>query len=127
MEVETVKLKSEPDYIAPDGSKIFLLTNMKGGGLCLCELPVGAISKAVCHKTVEESWFFLSGEGQLWRKYKDKDIGPVPVTKDMAITIPKGCHFQFKNTGDVPLRFIITTMPPWPGEDEAILVKDYWG
>ena len=123
---KTRKVQPEPDYIAPDGSKIFLLLNVKGGNTCVCELPVGATSKPVCHKTVEEIWFFLSGEGQLWRKLKNEEESLTPLNKDIAITIPLGCAFQFKNTGKEPLRFYIVTMPPWPGADEAIKVEGYW-
>lgn len=65
---QTTKLKDKPDDIAPDGSEIYLLTNLKGGGMCVCQLPTGKTSKAVCHRTVEEMWFFLSGEGEVWQK-----------------------------------------------------------
>ncbi len=120
------KLEKEPDYTAPDGSKIFLLPNMDNGGACICELPKGKTSKAIYHKTVEEIWYFLSGKGQVWRSMNEENSNPVEVTKDMSITIPVGCHFQFRNTGDEPLKFLIATMPPWPGENEAVFVKGYW-
>lgn len=69
---QTKKLKSEPDDIAPDGSKIFLLNSMKGGNMCLCELPAGETTQALHHKTAEEIWFFLSGEGEICRKMGNK-------------------------------------------------------
>lgn len=122
---QTIKPKDKPDDIAPDGSEIYLLTNLKGGGMCVCQLPVGKTSKAVCHRTVEEMWFFLSGEGEVWRK-NDIREEITPVCKDTAITIPLGCHFQFRNTGDKLLKFVITTMPPWPGKDEAFFVEGKW-
>lgn len=122
---QTNTLKKYPDDIAPDGSKIYRLNSLKGGSMCLCELPVGEITQAVRHKTVEEIWFFLSGKGELWRKMNDKDEVTI-VSKDISITIPLGCQFQFKNTGKEPLRFIIVTMPPWPGVDEAEKVDGYW-
>lgn len=31
-----------------------------------------------------------------------------------------------RNTGDKPLKFVITTMPPWPGKDEAFFVEGKW-
>jgi mannose-6-phosphate isomerase-like protein (cupin superfamily) len=122
---QTIKLKDKPDDIAPDGSEIYLLTNLKGGGMCVCQLPVGKTSKAVCHKTVEEIWFFLSGVGEVWRRYQDHEEVK-SVEKGTALTIPLGCHFQFRNTGKKPLKFTITTMPPWPGAEEAIKVKNFW-
>ena len=42
------------------------------------------------------------------------------------MTIPLGTHFQFRNLGRVPMAFVIVTMPPWPGEDEAYRVPDFW-
>jgi len=122
---QTQKLKNEPDHIAPDGSKIFLLPSLKGGGTCICELPAYQTTQAVKHKTVEEIWFFLSGEGEVWRKMNSKEE-VLKVSKDISITIPLGCHFQFRNTGGEPLRFIIVTMPSWPGENEAVEVENYW-
>lgn len=122
---QTTKLKDKPDDIAPDGSEIYLLTNLKGGGMCICQLPAGKTSKAVCHKTVEEMWLFLSGKGEVWGKFEGQEE-VTPVGKDIAITIPLGCHFQFRNTGDESLKFSITTMPPWPGADEAFFVNGKW-
>jgi len=48
------------------------------------------------------------------------------VSKDVSITIPLSCNFQFRNTGQEPLRFIIVNMPPWPGNDEAVKIENYW-
>ncbi len=121
----TQRLNPQPDATAPDGSNIYFLPNLKGGSMCLCELPVGFTTKAVRHKTVEEIWYFLSGEGEIWRKFNEEEEVTV-VGKDISITIPLGCHFQFRNVGIEPLKFILVTMPPWPGADEAVRVNDYW-
>ena len=43
-----------------------------------------------------------------------------------AHSIPLGAHFQFRNPGAEPLAFVIVTMPPWPGMDEAMRVADHW-
>ncbi|MCX9012793.1 MAG: cupin domain-containing protein [Candidatus Methanoperedens sp.] len=122
---ETKQLPEKYDYLAPDGSEIRLLPEMKGDGLSHCTLPRGGISQAVTHKTVEDIWYFIKGKGKVWRKQggreKVVDVGP-----GICLTIPTGTHFQFRNTGQEPLRFIIATMPPWPGKDEAVRVKDYW-
>lgn len=44
----------------------------------------------------------------------------------VAVSIPVGTEFQFRTIGDVALEVAITTMPPWPGEDEAVLVDGTW-
>ena len=123
--VETMQLSPEYDYLAPDGSEIRLLLTMKGGGLAHCTLPPGAVSQAVRHKTVEEIWTFIQGEGQVWRKQDDR-AEVVDVKPDVCLTIPAGTHFQFRNMGQEPLCFLIATMPPWPGAEEAVRVEGNW-
>jgi mannose-6-phosphate isomerase-like protein (cupin superfamily) len=48
------------------------------------------------------------------------------VSPGLTLSILLGTHFQFRNTGATPLRFVIVTMPPWPGKDEAVRVGDHW-
>jgi mannose-6-phosphate isomerase-like protein (cupin superfamily) len=114
------------DEIAPDGSEIYHLSkSLRRGSFAQCILPVGKTSKAVCHKTIDEFWFFLEGEGEVWRKL-DQEEEVVNVSAGVCLTIPVGTYFQFRNTGNQPLKFIIVTMPPWPGMDESSEVNDYW-
>jgi mannose-6-phosphate isomerase-like protein (cupin superfamily) len=42
------------------------------------------------------------------------------------MTIPLGTGFPFRAAGDEPLRAVAITMPPWPGEDEAVPVDGPW-
>ena len=111
--------------IAPDGSEIRLLHELTGGGLSECTLPEKGVSLAVAHRTVEEIWLFTNGCGQVWRK-----LGQVEeildVKNGVSLTITLGTHFQFRNTGSTTLKFIISTMPPWPGEEEAYTVPGKW-
>ena len=90
-----------------------------------CTLSPGAVSRPVAHRTVEEVWYFLEGAGQVWRRQGDEervvDVGP-----GVSLSIPVGAHFQFRVTGGGPLRFVIVTMPPWPGADEAYAVPGPW-
>lgn len=122
---QTIRLPSKPDYLAPDSSEIRLLPNVQGGGLAHCTLPRTGTSLAVRHKTVEEIWYFIEGTGKVWRKMGSKQT-TTKVRSGVCITIPLGCHFQFRNIGDGPLRFIIATIPRWPGGSEAVRVKDHW-
>ncbi len=110
---------------APDGSEVRLLHELRGGGLAECTLPVGGVSAAVTHRTVEEIWVFVEGRGQVWRRQGDRE-SVTDVSPGVSLTIPLGTHFQFRNTGEGPLKFVISTMPPWPGEDEAPRVPDHW-
>lgn len=123
---DTAKVKGEYDYLAPDGSEIRLLLSTNGGGICHCTLPSGKISAAVKHVTVEEIWYFLSGEGEMWRR-NDNQEEVTRVHPGICLSIPVATSFQFRNTGSSPLTFIISTMPPWPGSSEAVGVEGYWG
>jgi mannose-6-phosphate isomerase-like protein (cupin superfamily) len=121
----TQSVSQEPHYLAPDGSEIRLLPTLDRGGLAHCTLQPGRSSLPVAHHTVEEIWFFLEGEGEVWRKQGEEQT-VVYVSPGMSLTIPQGTHFQFRNMGTLPLRFLIATMPPWPGPQEAYPVVGYW-
>ena len=122
---ETLLLPSEYTHLAPDGSEIRELLTLPGGGLAHCMLPAGKVAVAVKHRSVSEIWYFINGHGQVWRKQPELeeivDVGP-----GVCITIPLGTRFQFRNTGLAPLEFLIATMPPWPGSEEADLVDGIW-
>lgn len=123
--LQTKILNEQPDYYAPDKSEIRFLLKSDKGSMVHCALPVGQASIAVKHRTVEEFWYFLSGQGQVWRRFNDtEDIQDVGA--GMSLNIPLGAIFQFKNTGGKPLQFVIVTMPPWPGEGEAAQEPGHW-
>lgn len=125
LDFETKHLSTKYDIIAPDKSEIRLLLTIKGGSMVHCTLPPHKTSLAVCHKTVEEVWYFIEGHGEVWRKQGTREE-IVEVMSGVCITIPTGTHFQFRNTGNEPLRFVIATTPPWPGDHEAVRVQNHW-
>jgi mannose-6-phosphate isomerase-like protein (cupin superfamily) len=122
---ETKRLPLDPDAAAPDGALVRLLAALDGGSFAHFELPAGAISLAVRHRTVEEIWFVQSGEGRIWRKDADQE-SIIDVGAGDCLTIPLGTAFQYRSIGPAPLAFIAITMPPWPGADEAIFVDGPW-
>ncbi len=113
------------DAIAPDGSEIRFLVKTLRGSMVHCQLPPGGVTQAVEHRSVEELWYFLSGKGQVWRKQAEREEVS-EARSGLSLNLPTGTVFQFRNTGDEPLCFVIVTMPPWPGEDEAIQRKGIW-
>lgn len=124
---------SQPDTTAPDGSEIRFLIDQRHqasrASVVEVTLPAGQVSRPVWHQTVEEVWYILEGQGQVWRCPPDEDpstINPVTVAPGDALTIPTGWRFQFSASEDGPMRFLCVTMPPWPGEDEA-QPADYGG
>ena len=123
--IETMRLPDGYDVLAPDGSEIRELLATKGGSMVHCALPRGTASRPVSHRNVEELWYFIQGTGQVWRKRGDQEA-VVEVGPGTCISIEPGVHFQFRNTGDEDLCFIIVTMPPWPGEQEAVHAPGCW-
>ncbi len=122
---ETKTLPLESDGVAPDGSVVRTLLQLAGGAVAHFELPPDEVSVAVHHRTVEEIWYFVSGRGQMWRR----EIGHeeiVDVAAGVSLTIPLGTEFQFRSEGSEPLAAIGVTMPPWPGDGEAIRSVGRW-
>ena len=122
---ETKHLPMERSAVAPDGSDVRILLGLHSGGMAHFELGPGQISKAVTHRTVEEIWYFVSGRGQMWRKQNGEGT-VIDVHPGVCLTIPLGTHFQFRSFGYEPLAAIGITMPPWPGDGEAIAVTGKW-
>ena len=122
---QTKPLQHVPDAVAPDGSDVRVLLQVRGGGLAHIELAPGQTSVAVLHRSVEEIWYFLVGTGEMWRKSGDyEDV--VAVSPGVCVTIPVGTAFQFRVIGNEPLSAIGATIPPWPGTGEAVVVSGPW-
>jgi mannose-6-phosphate isomerase-like protein (cupin superfamily) len=121
----TMRLREEHDVLAPDGSEIRLLVATNRGSMVHATLPPGQTSRAIVHRTVDELWYITEGRGQLWRKRGSREE-VIDLAPGCALSIPVGTHFQFRTIGAQPLRFVLCTMPPWPGAHEAVRVPDYW-
>ncbi len=122
---QTKRLPINPDDIAPDGSLVRILLTTTGGSMAHFDLPPGMTSHAVEHRSVYEIWYFLSGEGEFWRKQNEREE-IVRVDADICITIPVGTQFQFRTIGRKSLVAVAITMPPWPGDSEAISREGIW-
>lgn len=117
-------LPAAPDATAPDGSAVRLLVRTRGASMAHFELAPGQVSAAVRHRTVDELWYVLAGAGRMWRSgAQDREIELRP---GVALTIPVGTAFQFRNTGSDPLAVVGVTLPPWPGDGEALPAPGRW-
>ncbi|MCY4342462.1 MAG: cupin domain-containing protein [Gammaproteobacteria bacterium] len=123
--MDRAQLPCQATEVAPDGSEVRKLVRGSRASLVHCTLPAGATSKAVTHATIEEVWYFTNGCGQVWRK-RGAQERVVEVSPGTALTIAPGTAFQFRNTGTDELRFIIASMPPWPGDEEAVEAPGHW-
>ncbi len=121
----TTELPEIADTLAPDGSEIRILPQLSRGSMVHARLLPGRTSKAVRHRTVEELWFVLAGQGEMWRKQGAREE-IVRLLPGVALSIPVGTIFQFRNTGTEPLDVVLVTMPPWPGAEEAVVEQGPW-
>jgi mannose-6-phosphate isomerase-like protein (cupin superfamily) len=122
---ETLRLPAGPDAVAPDGSAVRVLLRLAGGSMAHFELAAGQVSRAVAHRRVDEIWYILHGQGEMWRAQDGREE-TVPLAAGICVSIPAGTRFQFRSAGPGPLAAVAVTMPPWPGEDEAYPVSGCW-
>jgi len=122
---ETKRLPERPDVAAPDGSDVRILLGLKGGGMAHFALAAGQTSQAVAHRTVEEIWYVVGGCGEMWREQDGREE-TVALAPGVCLTIPLGTRFQFRSFGSGPLEAVAVTLPPWPGEGEAVPATGRW-
>jgi mannose-6-phosphate isomerase-like protein (cupin superfamily) len=69
----------------------------------------------------------VSGVGQLWRtEIASATEESVELQAGVAVSLPLGTAFQFRALGEHPLELVMTTLPPWPGPEEAVRVAGVW-
>lgn len=121
----TARLPSAVTEHAPDGSAVRVLARRSGGSMAHFALPAGVVSRAVKHRSVDEIWYVLGGAGEMWRREDDREE-VVALEAGVCLTIPAGTCFQFRATGDEGVCAVAVTMPPWPGDEEAVAVPGPW-
>lgn len=131
----TAPLPPEPTVTAPDGSDVRVLLALSRGSMAHFEIAPGRTTHAVRHRTVEELWFVVSGRGQMWRRWQSPGGEVLEEVTDLvpgvSLSLPVGTTFQFRCPGDAaagdpPLAVVAVTMPPWPGDGEAVLTTGPW-
>lgn len=121
----TVRLAEAQTVTAPDGSRVDILSASPRGSMARFSLESGRVSKAVRHRSVEELWYVVAGEGEMWRSDGAREER-VALASGVSISILPGTAFQFRSTGAETLEAIGVTMPPWPGMNEAEFVPGKW-
>ena len=89
------------------------------------ELGPHEVSRAVVHRTVDEIWYVLDGRGTIWREFAGRAT-ETEMRPGLSLTLPVGTRFQFRNTGAETLAVLGVTVPPWPGQGEAVPVGGPW-
>ncbi|NQW16926.1 MAG: cupin domain-containing protein [Chloroflexi bacterium] len=123
--IQQIDVTTAQQVIAPDGSTVRILPTVEGASMVHAELPPGAVTQAVFHRTVEELWYCIGGTGRLWRE-DDQSESVTDLSPGISANIPLGTRFQFRNDSDAALEIVIATVPPWPGDDEAVPCDGKW-
>jgi mannose-6-phosphate isomerase-like protein (cupin superfamily) len=125
VDFDTRAVPADHDVIAPDGSEVRILLSVDRGSAAHFQLGPGQTSIAIRHRSVDEIWYVVNGTGEMWRR-TDQREETVPLRPSTCVTIPRGTAFQFRTTGPDDLAAIGITMPPWPGDGEAIACDGPW-
>jgi mannose-6-phosphate isomerase-like protein (cupin superfamily) len=118
-------LAATPDATSPAGAAIRFIMDGPQANMIHSTVPPGQVNRATVHATVSEFWHILSGAGDIWRRDATTER-ITPLRPGTSIDIPVGTAFQYRCTGDEPLRFICISMPPWPGDHEASHLQGAW-
>ena len=73
--MKTVHLRSAETGRSPLGAHIRFLMDGPHGNMIHSTVPSGMTGRACRFRTIDEYWFVLSGEGEVWRRSPD---GPGP-------------------------------------------------
>ena len=98
-----------PDVTAPDGSEIRFLIDQRhqasAASMVEVTLPAGQVSRPVWHQNVEEVWYVLQGQGEVWRCPPNGDpalYAAVAVKPGDSLVIPPRWRFQFSASDSGP-------------------------
>ncbi len=121
----TLAAAQAPTVTAPDGASVQVLLSLRGGSMATFTLQPGQVSAAMTHRSVEELWYVVAGRGRMWRRDAAREE-VVVLEPGMCLSVPLGTAFQFRCEGETPLMAVAVTMPPWPGEGEAVAIGGAW-
>ena len=123
--MKTTTVDTAEQARSPLGSHIRFLMDGSHGNMIHSTIPSGMVGRAARFRTIDEYWFVLSGDGEIWRRSSDGQESVTRLVPGVCIDIPLGTAFQYRCTGD-DLVFTCTAMPTWPGDDEAVVIDGPW-
>jgi mannose-6-phosphate isomerase-like protein (cupin superfamily) len=110
---------------APDGMDVRVLVRAQQGSMATFSLPVAAVGRALRHQRVAELWYVVQGSGEFWSA-QDSGERVESIRTGDSLHIAPGTTFQVRAGAHDSLTIVGVTMPPWPGVDEAWLVRGKW-
>lgn len=108
-------------FITKDGSEIRELLAHRNSciekqSLADARLQPGASTTAHYHRVTEEIYYILKGQGKMTIDGETRTVGPGD-----AIAIPPTQVHQITNTGNEPLVFLCTCVPPYEHDDTVLV------
>lgn len=105
--------------VPPDGSEVRELARPPGTArnqsLAEAIVPPGGETTEHFHRTSEEIYYFVSGEGRM-RLGEEEDA----VEQGDAVVIPPGTRHKLWNPGTEPLVLLCCSSPPYYDEDTVL-------
>jgi mannose-6-phosphate isomerase-like protein (cupin superfamily) len=107
-------------FITLDGSSIRELagpswTPARAQSLAEATVPVGRATTAHYHRTTEELYYLVEGEGRMRLGEEERDV-----RNGDCIVIPPGVEHKLTNTGDRPLVLLCCCAPPYSDADTVL-------
>ena len=119
--VEIVRLTDRQPFITADGSSIRELAGIPSGNasqqsLAEATVPPGGETVEHFHRTTEEIYVFVGGEGRMRLGEQEADV-----RRGDAVVIPPGVKHKLWNPGPEPLVLLCCCAPPYCDEDTVLL------
>ena len=113
--------KTIKPYLTKDGSTIRELMHPDSHGnrqqsLAEARVPVNTTTSLHLHKTSEEIYFILQGQGEM--TLEDQTF---PVKTGDTILIPPNTAHQIRNSGEIELQFLCACSPAYSHDDTYLL------
>ena len=119
--MDKVRLEQREPFTTADGSSIRELVGIPSGNASqqsLAEATVPSAGETVehFHRTTEEVYMFVSGEGRMRLGEEETDI-----RAGDTVVIPPGVKHKLWNDGPEPLVLLCCCAPPYRDEDTVLL------
>src|SRR6187455_1301871 len=88
--VKTTSVETAEHGRSPLGAYVRFLMHGPHGNMIHSTVPPGMVGRACHFRTIEEYWYVLAGEGEIWRRAPDGDESITRLTPGMCIDIPLG-------------------------------------
>ena len=79
---------------SPLGAYIRFLVDGSHGNMIHSTVPPGMVGRACRFRIVDEYWFVLAGEGEIWRRAAGGRESITPLVPGACVDVPLGTTFQ---------------------------------